>query len=251
MLPKVIGICALTAHDEMRAVQLAQQWGFPYVETPEAYDVVLMVGAEQAFLRRTTKPTLDWSIDFTLEEYRQKRAKRTRHKDALSRAIGLHKHPASRVLDMSAGLGKDAYWLAYCGAHVTLLERHPVLAYLLQQAIERLQADPTESDVGHRMQCVHTDAEVFLQHLTAGQFDVAYYDPMFLPRRKSALVKKDMQIMHDLLGEDRVSTLWPWVQQKIPRFVVKRAKADPPYDESTHWTLETGTTRYEVYQTII
>jgi 16S rRNA (guanine1516-N2)-methyltransferase len=148
---------------------------------------------------------------------------------------------------MSAGLGKDAHWIAYCGATVTLLERNPVLALLLQEAVDALRQDPDESAIGKRMAVIKTDAEAFLESLTSGTFDVAYYDPMFLPRQKSALVKKDMQIMHLLLGEEPSSDILLKVLDKIPKLVVKRAKADPIYSQTPHVNILAGLVRYEIY----
>lgn len=251
MLSKEVSVSAIDTASETRARTIAAQLNVPYVAHPKDNAVVLMIGEQQLFLRRMTTPTLDWTIDFLSPAYREKRAKRTRKNDALSRALGLHKNPQLRVLDMSAGLGKDAYWIAYCGASVTLLERNPVLAFLLQEAILALRADPVEGAIGERMRVILTEADQYLPTVTSNQFDVAYYDPMFLPRRKSALVKKDMQIMHDLLGDDPTTDLGPGMLAHIPRFIVKRAKLDPPYycDKAPFMTILTGSIRYEGYKT--
>lgn len=246
-----IAVCALDEAAEPRAKMIAAQLKLPYATDESHCSMALLVSNTLCTLRRMTSPSIDWSIDFLSSAYRQKRAMRTRKNDALSRAVGLHKKPQLRVLDMSAGLGKDAYWIAHCGATVTLIERHPVLAFLLQEAILALRADLIEGPIGERMSVVHTDAALYLSSLEPGQFDVAYYDPMFLPRKKSALVKKDMQIMQDLLGEDKINDLTESVLSCIPRLVVKRAKSDPPYNKLFHVATETGTTRYEVYQKIV
>jgi len=248
MLSKRIGVCAADAASALRAQDIAKRLELPFVTQTDEIDVALMVSESQAWMRRLTQPVLDWHIDFLSPAYREKRAKRTRKNDTLARAIGLHKKASSRVLDMSAGLGKDAYWIAYCGASVTLIERNPILAFLLKEAIDALRADPIEGAIGERMTVIHTDAVSFLETINAGQFDVAYYDPMFMPRRKSALVKKDMQIMHDLLGEDPADQLVEKALAKIPCLVVKRAKSDPVYHASLHHDAQTGTTRYEIYR---
>jgi 16S rRNA (guanine1516-N2)-methyltransferase len=245
---KRIGVCAADEASESRAQDIAKRLALPFMTQTDDVDVALMVSESQAWMRRFSKPVIDWHIDFLSPLYREKRAKRTRKNDTLARALGLHKKVESRVLDMSAGLGKDAYWIAYCGASVTLIERNPILAYLLEEAIKALRADPIENAVGERMTLVHADASTYLDTVKIGEFDVAYYDPMFMPRRKSALVKKDMQIMHDLLGEDPAAQLLEKALAKIPCFVVKRAKADPPYHSLMHHDAQTGTTRYEIYR---
>lgn len=202
--------------------------------------VILIQDATGSFLRRTTPPMIDWRIDFTSSEYTKNFAGRTRHNDPLSRAIGLHKSTDIRILDMTGGLGKDALWLSQCGAQVTMLERHPLLAELLQQA---------NNAIGAPMQVACMEAKVYLENLAPGQFDVAYYDPMFAPRSKSALVKKDMQILHALHGNESPDpSIITLAQSVIPKVVVKRAKSDPILCEGIHHELATKVTRFDVYQ---
>ena len=43
-----------------------------------------------------------------------------------------------RIWDMTAGLGKDSILLALAGAHVTLMERDPIVSTLLSDAMRRL-----------------------------------------------------------------------------------------------------------------
>ena len=59
------------------------------------------------------------------------------------RAIGVDRGVRT-VVDATAGLGRDAFALAAVGASVTLIERDPVLAALLDDAIAR--APETDAD---------------------------------------------------------------------------------------------------------
>lgn len=222
-----------------KAAELSEQLGLPLFNDASAADVVLVV-AEQCFLRRLASPVVDWTIDFQSPAYTNKFAQRGRKRDPLSKAIGLHKKEDLKVLDMTAGLGKDALWLAHCGAKVTLIERHPVLAFLLAQAAQAISDNP--------MQVVHTSAEAFLASVNEGDFDVAYYDPMFDPRKKSALVKKDMQILQALHGEEGADpALITQALNKIPKVVVKRGKLDTALLDGWHHQIFTQTTRFDVY----
>ena len=210
--------------------------------------VILLSDEKGYFLRRITPPVIDWRIDFRSAAYQQNFAGRTRHNDPLSRAIGLHKKPDLRVLDMTAGLGKDALWLAHCGAQVTMIERHPDLVFLLAKAIEDLQQDPDFESLGSRMQVVHSEATDYLKALNSDQFDVAYYDPMFEPRSKSALVKKDMQILQALHGDESPDpSLIMLAKSFIPKVVVKRGKSDPVLCEGVHHQLASKVTRFDIY----
>jgi 16S rRNA (guanine1516-N2)-methyltransferase len=225
-----------TPSDFGLAQALSRQLNLPLeTQTP----VRLMVSQQGCWLRRVAAPELNWQIDFASPAYQQLFVQRTRHNDPLSRAIGCHKKTDLRVLDMTAGLGKDALWLSHCGAQVTLIERHPALAFLLQQAIDAI-------DLPMKVICM--DAQDYLSTCTDDKFDVAYYDPMFETRTKSALVKKDMQILQALHGDDApCPALIPLAKKMIPKVVVKRAKTDPVLCEGVHHQLITKVTRFDVY----
>lgn len=230
-----------------RAAEIADRCRVPLSQHPTS-PLVLKVSAEDAWLVRTTPPVVEWHVDFLSTDYQSKLSQRGKQ-DPLSRAIGLHKKHDLRVLDMSGGVGKDAFWLACLGANVTVLEQHPVLAYLLQQAVEKLRYDPQWQSVGERMTVIHTRAQDYLNAVQDNAFDVAYYDPMFEPRKKTALVKKDMQILQALLGESDSAdpSLIEQARKHIPKVVVKRAKADHPLRDDVHHQIETKVTRFDVY----
>lgn len=229
-------IIPLTETDLDFAHDLAQRLQLPINDD----DAVLMVASPTlSFLRRLTPPVIEWTIDFASPEYQQSFAARGRQKDPLARALGLHKKQDLDILDMTAGLGKDALWMAHCGASVTLIERHPALAYLLEQAIIRA------SQTNMQVHCC--SAQEYLNQVEA-RYDVAYYDPMFEPRKKSALVKKDMQIMQALHGDERPDPgLITLALQHADKVVVKRAKADPPLLPNPHHAITTTVTRFDVY----
>lgn len=229
-------IIPFTESDLDFANDLAQRLNMP----AEDQDAVVMVASpEICFLRRLTPPVIEWIIDFASVEYQQSFAARGRQKDPLARALGLHKKQDLNILDMTAGLGKDALWMAHCGATVTLIERHPALAYLLEQAI--IRASQTH------MQVYCCAAQDYLKQAPM-KFDVAYYDPMFEPRKKSALVKKDMQIMQALHGDERPDpALITLALQHADKVVVKRAKADAPLLPNPHHAITTTVTRFDVY----
>src|SRR5271170_461765 len=92
------------------------------MQTDGQESVVLVASPEQSFLRRITPPVIDWAIDFSNVDYTQGFSSRGRQKDPLARALGLNKRADLRILDMSAGLGKDALWMAHCGASVVMIE---------------------------------------------------------------------------------------------------------------------------------
>lgn len=115
----------------------------------------------------------------------------------LPRAAGFTKGNTPTVIDATAGLGRDAFLLASLGAHVTLIERSPEVHKLLEQGLATAQ--PQFPDVIARMTLLHGDAKHLLANLTA---DVVIADPMHPVRKKSSLVKKEMRVLRQLVGDD-------------------------------------------------
>ncbi|MCI0749637.1 MAG: class I SAM-dependent methyltransferase, partial [Nevskiales bacterium] len=105
----------------------------------------------------------------------------------LARAVGLDRHRDLRILDATAGLGRDGFILAALGARVTMIERHPIVAALLHDARRRALARPETSDAAARTEVVKTEASQYLAQAIPGTFDVIYLDPMFPDRGKTAL----------------------------------------------------------------
>ena len=80
--------------------------------------------------------------------------------------------------------------------------------------------------------------------------DIIYLDPMFPVSKKSALVKKEMQVLQALLGVDDNGELLFFLakQQAKKRVVVKRAKTAPFLaDEKPDQQYFGKSTRYDVY----
>ncbi len=150
--------------------------------------------------------------------------------EAIVRAVGLKPSLPLSVIDATAGLGRDAFILAAHGARVTLVERHPALAALLADALQRALMDEATAAIASRMQLHHGAA---LATLTGWQGEppaVVYLDPMFPHRRKSALVKQEMQWLQQLVGadEDADALLLPARRLARQRVVVKRPEEAPP-----------------------
>lgn len=103
-----------------------------------------------------------------------------------------------RVIDATAGWGRDAAILAAFGAEVLMLERQPMMAALLADGLSRLALDSPLN-----LSLVYADAHQYLHSLADLNYpDVIYIDPMHPERQKSALVKKDMQVLQRIMGAD-------------------------------------------------
>jgi 16S rRNA (guanine1516-N2)-methyltransferase len=206
--------------------------------------------------------------------------------EMLVRACGVPKDGSLwRVTDATAGLGRDAFLLAFCGAQVTLVERHPLLALLLRHALGELAGGqenaalqdsrgsaarvlPPGSDaaiaeaahsgaaVAARMHLVEHESVPYLNALAAAQRpQVVYCDPMFPPRNKSAAVSGDMQILHALVGgtPDEGDLLAAALRTATRRVVVKRPLRAEALTASglagirPSFALEGRASRFDVY----
>jgi 16S rRNA (guanine1516-N2)-methyltransferase len=168
---------------------------------------------------------------------------------SIARACGLKSGNTPTILDLTAGLGRDAFVLASLGCQVTMLERNPVIAVLLEDGLRRAVEDPEIGPwVSERLQLVHCDASEYLA--ASPETDVIYLDPMFPERKKSAQVKKEMQIFHDVVGDDEdAATLLEQAEGVArQRVVVKRPRLAEPLGQKQAPACVTGkTTRYDIY----
>lgn len=169
----------------------------------------------------------------------------------LARAIGLKKGRTPLVLDATAGLGRDAFVLASLGCELVLLERSPVIAALLRNGLERALADEQTASVVRRMQLHCGDAVDYLADAQDSQQpDVIYMDPMYPHRNKSALVKKEMRLFRQLVGEDGDSAALLSAARRHARHrvVVKRPTgAEWVGGEAPTMAIKSPNTRYDVY----
>jgi 16S rRNA (guanine1516-N2)-methyltransferase len=145
--------------------------------------------------------------DWRAEIPRLKRA--SLKSEMIARACQLGEKPS--LIDATAGLGHDSLLMAYLGADVRLVERHPILFVLLEYTKTQAEHDPFLQSVMQRIQLIHADSNCYLHTLEqqGERVDVVYLDPMFPQRdqnhqvqKKQAQVKKQMQLLHLLLPED-------------------------------------------------
>ena len=185
-------------------------------------------------------------------------------RELVVRAAKVKKAPARRPLavDATAGLGEDSLLLAAAGFQVVLFEHNPVIAALLEDALRRAALVPELADVIARMTLVEGDSVAALEAMAHGEKipfdssapesaksresaaslppasalteplapDVVLLDPMFPERRKSASVKKKLQLLQQLECPcDDESTLLNAAIAAHPRKVVIKRPPKGPY----------------------
>jgi 16S rRNA (guanine1516-N2)-methyltransferase len=119
---------------------------------------------------------------------------------ALAQALG---RKTKSVVDATTGWGQDSLFMFRMGYEVTCIERSPVMAELLADGFNRLNQQDWMQRLQLQAPQLLTGNAIELLATLATPPDCIYLDPMFPPKRKkSALAKKAMVILRDLLGDD-------------------------------------------------
>jgi 16S rRNA (guanine1516-N2)-methyltransferase len=254
-----LAVLAATTADEDCAAQLALRLGLPLLATGidpancASPDTLVLVRGRTLSLQQTGKGAPGpVAVDFGGARVRHR--SRFGASELLGKAVGRGKKSPLRVLDATAGVGRDAFVLADLGCEVDLCEREPVIAELLRAGLDcaRCEGDSWLAGVVRRMHLYPGDARrVTAAHMQS--VDVIYLDPMFPPRGKSAAVKKEMALFQRLLepatDPQDADTLLLWaLQQNTARVVVKRpAKASHLAGQVPSHSVSGKTVRYDVY----
>ncbi len=168
----------------------------------------------------------------------------------IAKAVGVQSGVRPTVLDATAGLGRDAFVLASLGCEMTLIERQPLIAALLEDGLARAQRDAEVAPIAARMRLLCGNAIELMQQWQGEAPQVIYLDPMFPHRDKSALVKKEMRLFRPFVGDDldAPELLAAALQLASHRVVVKRPRKAPAIEGSKPgYVLEGKSSRYDIY----
>ena len=167
----------------------------------------------------------------------------------IAKAVGVKSKQTLSVLDVTAGLGRDAFVLALLGCRVLMCERSKIIYDLLRDGLLRAEKEKWFRDLS--LQLIHQDAFDYFSTLTEENYpDVIYLDPMFPEKNKSALVKKEMRFLRAVVGDDADAGKLCQAALKIAqkRVVVKRSKLAPRLISQAPDVVFCGkTTRFDVY----
>ena len=195
------------------------------------------------------------SCDFVSGSNRHRRNYGGGNGQMIAKAVGLSGKFHPKVLDVTAGLGADAFVLASLGCQMQLIERNPIVYCLLKDGLDRAMLlsneDPSLLEVINRMALINTESASYLLSIEEeDRPDIIYLDPMFPERKKSAQVKKEMQVLHQIVGgdEDSHKILELALEKALYRVVVKR----PAHSEylggiKPNYSLEGKSTRYDIF----
>ncbi|CAK8715619.1 MAG: 16S rRNA (guanine1516-N2)-methyltransferase [Candidatus Electronema aureum] len=189
-----------------QAETLAFQLKLPLAQPGQLHELLLRCTPDGLELLKPDDPHLSGPVrvDFTAgaAAFRRKQ----QGKELLLRAVGckIGRPLAVAVIDATGGLGRDSFLLAAAGCTVQIFERQPILAALLADGLERARQCRETAQIAERIQLFVGDAVSALHKMQErGQHAaVIYLDPMFPERRKSALVKKEAQMLQLLASAE-------------------------------------------------
>ena len=230
---------------------IAERWKLVHDENAP---LALVLTLEHLELRKRDEPKLGGVfVDFVSGAMAHRRKFGGGRGEAVAKAVGIKGSYLPDVVDATAGLGRDAFVLASLGCRVRMIERHPVVAALLEDGLRRGYQDPEIGEwLLQRLTLIYGASAQKLSTLTPRP-DVVYLDPMYPHRQKSALVKKEMRIFQSLVGpdEDADALLEPARRLAKKRIVVKRPDYAPALDGvETSAAVVTKSHRFDIYPSL-
>ena len=253
-----VGVAPGSGNNSLRvqAAAVARELGLPLItgdlagtETPE---LLLIVGERRLELRETGRgATGPIFVDFVHGPVGFRRRSARSHRQPIALAVGLRRGTVT-VVDATAGLARDSFLLASLGCTVVAVERSPVLGALIRDGLRRARAAgaPELLAVVDRITLVVDDARKVLARMTGTTApEVVYLDPMYAPKKKTALPKKEMRMCRRLVGDDPDAGELLAIARQIAtrRVVVKRHPHAAPLAPQPAMQFPGKKVRYDVY----
>ncbi len=237
------------------AKQLAKHLNLPFIAKPlgdeaNCYDFILVYTPNYLGLQQTCdKKFQPFYMDFNSGKLSYRRDNASLKQEMIARAMGFKPKDQGRIVDATAGLGRDAFILASLGFHVTMIEQSPIIAALLEDALNRASKIQQLADIVANLTLIKGDSINWLpEH--SGEYDVIYLDPMFPQRQKAASIKKDMQILQNLLPtcnnyQDLFKVAMTCAKKRV---VIKRPRLAPNFCElAANFSLKGKSSRFDIY----
>lgn len=232
----------------------AEQLNLPLVTSEPAAGLYLIYDDQGLALAHADLPSIHpVRVDFSAGAMAHRLQQGGGRGQALAKACGLKAGITPRVLDATLGLATDAVVLTSLGCQVVGIERHPWVAALVQDALQRVASISELSWLEERFQLLAGDSTQGMAALAAAASfkpQVVYLDPMFPSSEKTAQVKKEMRFFRDLVGQDLDAGLL--LEQALDlashRVVVKRPRKAPELaGKKPTFSLVGKANRFDIY----
>lgn len=228
---------------------LAQQLNVPLRQAGESHFEAFFLTWREGELRLLDKELLKkggLSVEIA-PRHGEQRSYPAPKEGAFAQAIG---RKTKTVIDATTGWGQDSLYLFRMGYALTCLERNPIMVELLKDAfarlaqeswMQKLQLSPPHLIQGNAIELLKT---------LESTPDCIYLDPMFEPKRKkSALSKKSMAILQQLVGEDldKTQLFEAALAATGKRVVIKSPDYAQPLGGKPNESFGSKLLRYDVY----
>jgi 16S rRNA (guanine1516-N2)-methyltransferase len=172
--------------------------------------------------------------------------RRLTNKDDVVRALG-HRLGVRRIVDATAGLGRDACALAAFGFDVVAIERAPLMQALWRDALARHEPP--------RLTFLEGDAVTFLNAMVGERApDAVFLDPMYPDVERKALQQRELRLVRAAVAADErlpagdnAALFAAAVAVARARVVVKRPRWAAPLGGAPTHTWSGASTRFDLY----
>jgi 16S rRNA (guanine1516-N2)-methyltransferase len=251
-----IAVAPATPDQRPQATELARRLGLPVCESTDLSFAILLVQLDERLELRQSGPGSPGPVyvDFLTGKADHRRRYGSTKDEGMIKAITSKRNRTPIVLDATGGLGRDAFVLVTHGCRVTICEKNPIIAALLEDGIRRAAADPGIGRmISERFKLIKENSlEVMKAFTEAEKPEVIYLDPMYPHKEKGAQVKKESQALRLLAGKDLDSSilLSQALKTASQRVVVKRPAHAPPLSgKEPDLVVKTKSNRFDVYLT--
>ena len=154
-----------------------------------------------------------------------------------------------KIIDATAGFGEDSLILAAAGFEVELYEFDEIIAFLLQDGLDRAKEIPELTPIVARMNFKCADSIQAMKNLDYLP-DCVLLDPMFPSRSKSAMIKKKFQLLQKIespcsMEEELLNAA---ISANPKRIIIKRPLKGPYLaDRKPSYSLEGKAIRYDCF----
>ena len=158
----------------------------------------------------------------------------------------IFKKKGTKILDCTAGFGRDGFILARYGFSVTMIEKNPITILLLRNGIRKLTQ---KFKINERLKLLYGDSYEYLR-LSNELYDYIYIDFMFNKFKNSSLSSKNDEALKLITNdrENRVRLLDIAKNKCKYRVVEKNHKHLPSIDNiNPDYQVKTKLLRYDIF----
>jgi 16S rRNA (guanine1516-N2)-methyltransferase len=238
---------------QARAEALAARLGCPLAAAPPEESAFFLEYVDDRLQLHQSAPRAPGPVyvDFCGGKVAHRHHQGEGRRSPIARAVGMKPGFTPKVLDATAGLGRDAFVLASLGCEVLLVEQSPVVHALLEDGLHRAREVKELERIIARMSLVCSNAIHVLEDMdVTSRPDCIYLDPMYPHKGKTALAKKEMRTLQLLLGANqRGDELLAAARRSTRRrTAVKRpARAGFLGERKPDFQISSPKTRYDIY----